>query len=78
VAGTILALVAWLIATFIRAAVNRILAATTLDEGIARSQHAVDEPHRRDVLFWLVILLFLPSSCPRTGCAACSGRSRQC
>ena len=49
VAGTILALVAWLLATFIRAAVNRILAATTLDETLSREAgHAVDEPDRRE------------------------------
>ena len=36
VAGTILALAAWLLATFIRAAVNRILAATKLDDVLSR------------------------------------------
>ena len=62
VAGTILALVAWLMATFIRAAVNRILAATTLDETLSR-EAGMQSMSRTvaNVLFWLVILLFLPS-----------------
>ncbi len=62
VAGTILALVAWLIATLIRAAVNKLLAATTLDERL--SKEAGMEPMSKtvaNVLFWLVILLFVPS-----------------
>jgi hypothetical protein len=62
VAGTILTLVAWLLATFIRAAVNRILAATTLDETLSR-EAGMQSMSRTvaNVLFWLVILLFLPS-----------------
>ena len=62
VAGTILALVAWLMATFIRAAVNRILSATTLDETLSR-EAGMQAMSRTvaNVLFWLVILLFLPS-----------------
>jgi hypothetical protein len=62
VAGTILLLVAWLIATVVQALVNRALAATTLDERI--SKEAGMEPMSRtvaNVLFWLVILLFVPS-----------------
>jgi hypothetical protein len=62
VAGTILALVAWLIATLIRAVVNKILGKTTLDEKL--SKEAGMEPMSKtvaNVLFWLVILLFLPT-----------------
>src|SRR5262245_14790044 len=62
VAGTILALMAWLIATLMRAVVNRILARTTLDEKL--SKEAGMEPMSKtvaNVLFWLVILLFLPT-----------------
>jgi hypothetical protein len=62
VAGTILLLVAWLIATLIQALVNRALAATTLDERI--SKEAGMEPMSKtvaNVLFWLVVLLFVPS-----------------
>jgi len=62
VAGTILVLLAWLIATLIQAIVNRALAATTLDEKV--SKEAGMEPMSKtvaNVLFWLVILLFMPS-----------------
>ena len=62
VAGTILALAAWLLATFIRAAVNRILAATKLDDVLSR-EAGMQSMSRTvaNVLFWLVILLFLPT-----------------
>src|SRR5262245_58000100 len=62
VAGTVLALAAWLLATLIRSVVNRVLALTTLDEKL--SKEAGMEPMSRtvaNVLFWLVILLFIPS-----------------
>ncbi len=62
VAGTILVLIAWLVATVLQAIVNRALAATSLDERI--SKEAGMEPMSRtaaNVLFWLVILLFMPS-----------------
>lgn len=62
VAGTVLLLVAWLLATFARAVVGRALAATSLDERL--SAQAGMEPMSRsvaNVLFWLVILLFLPT-----------------
>jgi len=62
VAGTILVLLAWLIATLLQAIVNRALAATTLDDRL--SKEAGMEPMGRtvaNVLFWLVILLFMPS-----------------
>jgi hypothetical protein len=62
VAGTILALVAWLVATVIRALVNKALAATTLDDRLSRE--AGMEPMSKtvaNVLFWLIILLFIPT-----------------
>jgi hypothetical protein len=62
VAGTILVLIAWLVATLVQALVNKALAATTFDERI--SAEAGMEPMSRtvaNVLFWLVILLFVPS-----------------
>jgi hypothetical protein len=62
VAGTILVLIAWLVATILQAIVNRALAATSLDDKLSRE--AGMEPMSRtaaNVLFWLVILLFVPS-----------------
>jgi hypothetical protein len=62
VAGTILVLLAWLVATLLQAIVNRVLAATTINDRL--SKEAGMEPMSRtvaNVLFWLVILLFMPS-----------------
>jgi hypothetical protein len=62
VAGTILLLVAWLIASLLRGLVNKLLAATKLDERLSRE--AGMEPMSKtvaNVLFWLVILLFIPT-----------------
>ncbi len=62
VAGTVLVLVAWLAAIALRAIVNRVLDASGLDEKLSAS--AGMEPMRKNVgnmLFWLVILLFLPA-----------------
>jgi hypothetical protein len=62
IAGTVLLLVAWLLATVARAVVNKALSATTIDEKI--SAQAGMEPMSKtvaNVLFWLVILLFLPT-----------------
>jgi hypothetical protein len=62
VAGTVLVLVAWLVASLLRGAVGRALSATTLDERL--SQHAGMAPVSRsagNVVFWLVLLMFLPS-----------------
>ncbi len=61
-AGAVLALVAWLLATLLRALVTKALGATTLDERL--SQEAGMAPMSRNagnVLFWLVILFFLPA-----------------
>jgi hypothetical protein len=62
VAGTLLALVAWLAAVTLRAIVNRVLDASGLDEKLSAS--AGMQPMRKSVgnmLFWLVILLFVPA-----------------
>lgn len=62
VAGTVLLLVVWVIATALRAIVSKLLSATALDEKLAAQ--AGMQPMSRNagnVLFWLVILLFLPA-----------------
>ena len=62
VAGVLLVLVAWLVAVALRAIVNRALDASGLDEKL--SANAGMQPMRKSVgnmLFWLVILLFVPA-----------------
>ena len=62
VAGVLLVLIAWLAAVALRAIVNRVLDASGLDEKL--SAEAGMKPMRRSVgnmLFWLVILLFVPA-----------------
>ncbi len=62
IAGTILVLLAWLIATLLQALVGRALGASNL--GARLSKEAGMEPMSNtvaNVLFWLVILLFMPS-----------------
>ena len=62
IAGVVLSLVAWVTATVLRAIVNRVLAATSLDTRLAKN--AGKEPMSKNlsnVLFWLVILMFLPA-----------------
>ncbi|MEO5695590.1 MAG: mechanosensitive ion channel [Burkholderiaceae bacterium] len=62
VAGLVLTLVAWLIATVLRAAVTRALQMTSMDEKLSAA--AGMSPMSRNVgnvLFWLVMLLFLPA-----------------
>lgn len=61
-AGTVLALVAWLLASVLRALGVRALGATTIDEKL--SQEAGMAPMSQNagnVLFWIVILMFLPA-----------------
>lgn len=61
-AGVVLAVVAWTVATVLRALTARGLAATTLDDRLAAE--AGMEPMSRNlanVAFWLVMLLFLPA-----------------
>ena len=62
VAGVILVLVAWLVATLLQALVARALAASKIGEKL--SHEAGMEPMSKtvaNVLFWLVILLFVPN-----------------
>lgn len=61
-AGLVLALVAWLLASVVRAMVNKVLSKTTLDEKL--SEHAGMAPISgglSQALFWLIILLFVPA-----------------
>ena len=61
-AGTLLVVIVWLVATALRAVVNRALAATELDDKLSR--HAGMQPMSRSVgnmLFWLIILLSIPA-----------------
>ena len=61
-AGLVLALVAWVVASLVRGLVVRALNATTVDERLA--EHAGMAPVSRsaaNVVFWLVLLMFLPS-----------------
>ncbi|ATD66524.1 MULTISPECIES: mechanosensitive ion channel [Luteimonas] len=58
----VLALVAWLLATVLRAAINRLMAAGRWDERLSAS--AGVKPISAvlgDVVYWLVLLLFLPA-----------------
>src|SRR5512134_1600842 len=62
IGGTLLVLIAWLVATLLRAVVARLLSKTEWDEKITRQ--AGMEPMSKNVgnvLFWLVILLFIPA-----------------
>jgi hypothetical protein len=62
IAGTLLALIAWLAATILRALVARALEKTDLDDRIAAQ--AGMQPMSQNVanvLFWLVILMFVPA-----------------
>jgi len=62
IAGTILVLVAWMLATLLRAGVTRLLAKTEWDEKL--SAQAGMQPMSKNVgnvLFWLVVLLFIPA-----------------
>jgi Conserved TM helix len=61
-AGVVLSLVAWLIATVLRALAVRALGATSIDEKL--SSEAGMKPMSQNagnVLFWVVILMFLPA-----------------
>ncbi|HEX9674080.1 MAG TPA: mechanosensitive ion channel [Burkholderiales bacterium] len=62
IAGTLLVLIAWLMATLLRALVSRLLLKTEWDEKLSR-QAGMDPMSKNvgNVLFWLVILLFIPA-----------------
>jgi len=62
IGGVVLLLIVWVIATALRALVNKALAATTWDDKLAKQ--AGMEPMSKsvsNVLFWLIILLFIPA-----------------
>ncbi len=62
IAGLVLGLVAWIIASIARTLVTSGLATTTLDEKV--SQAAEMKPISQnigDVLYWLILLMFLPA-----------------
>ena len=61
-AGLVLTLIAWLIATVLRAAVTKALQMTSMDDRLsAAAGMAPMSRNVGNVLFWLVMLLFLPS-----------------
>jgi hypothetical protein len=62
IAGSALVLTAWLVATLLRAGASKLLGKTKLDDSL--STQAGMEPMSKNagnVLFWLVILLFIPA-----------------
>ena len=62
VAGGVLLLVAWILATVLRSVATRALAATSLDEKVAsQAEMAPISQSLGNVLYWLVFLLFLPA-----------------
>jgi len=62
VAGAVLILIVLLIATVLRSAVTRILESTQLDEKLSAAAEMTPVSRSAgNVVFWLVILLFLPS-----------------
>jgi len=61
VAGAVLLLLAWVLATALRALVSRLLAKTTLDDRlVAEAGMSPISDNIGNILFWLVILLFTP------------------
>ncbi|MBN1380205.1 MAG: mechanosensitive ion channel [Deltaproteobacteria bacterium] len=61
-AGLVLALIAWLLASIVRTIVVKVLSKTSLDEKL--SEHAGMKPiggGLSQALFWLIILLFVPA-----------------
>jgi len=62
VAGSVLLLVAWVLATIVRKVVSEALAATTLDERLeAQAGGPPLSETLPSVLYWLILLLFLPA-----------------
>ncbi len=61
IAGGVLAMVAWVIATLVRAVSARLLAKTTIDDRlVAEAGMAPISDNIGNILFWLVVLLFTP------------------
>ncbi|HBP86211.1 MAG TPA: mechanosensitive ion channel [Nitrospirales bacterium] len=62
VAGGILILIVWIVATVLRTIVSKALQATTMDEKLsAGAGMAPISANLGNVVFWLVVLLFLPA-----------------
>lgn len=62
IGGTALTLIVWLVASLLRAIVSRVLKSGSLDEKLsARAGMRPMSGYLGDVLFWLVILMFLPA-----------------
>lgn len=62
VAGAALALVAWVIASVVRALTNKVMSASQIDERLSQAAHMSPMGETLgQVLFWIVILLFLPA-----------------
>lgn len=61
-AGAFLSVVAWVLASLLRALAGKVLAATTLDDRLSKEAGmAPMSQSAGNVLFWLVILFFLPA-----------------
>ncbi|MBT8078186.1 MAG: mechanosensitive ion channel [Gammaproteobacteria bacterium] len=62
IAGAVLALVAWVIASVLRSLATGALAATSIDEKVSKAagMKPVSE-NIGDVLYWLILLMFLPA-----------------
>jgi len=61
VAGAVLLLLAWVLATALRALTTRLLAKTTIDDRlVAEAGMSPVSDNIGNVLFWLIILLFIP------------------
>lgn len=74
-----LAVIAWLIATVLRAAATKALAMTNLDEKLSTA--AGVGPMSRNVgnvLFWLVLLMSCRQSSARSACRERWARCRTC
>lgn len=62
VAGAVLTLIAWLVALVLRSVASRALRATKFDEKLSESASIKPaSSYLSDLLFWLVILMFLPA-----------------
>lgn len=62
IAGAVLALVAWVLASLVRTLVTSALAATTLDEKVSQAAEMTPVSQNiGNVLYWLILLMFLPA-----------------
>jgi flagellar biosynthesis protein FliQ len=71
VAGAALALVAWVIASLVRALTNKVMSASQIDERLSQAAHMSPMGETLgQVLFWVVVLLFLPAILDALGLTA--------